>query len=274
MRYLVRRYRVSERRACRLLSVHRSTQRYRPTTPVDERRVVVRMNALAEAHPRWGYRAIAQLMRREGFVINDKRAERLWRLEGHRLPPRVQKASGQRAYGVGANSSVARPAKRPNDVWTYDFMSAQVRRGGAVRILNVLDEYTRLSLGSHVARSIGAGAVVTHLERLFERHGAPVAIRSDNGREFISASVKEFLAEHGVEALFIAKASPQQNPLIERFNGTMRRDLLNVEEMENVPEAQVLVNLFNDDYNKVRPHRSLSGMTPQEFFDLYRKQVR
>lgn len=274
MRYLVRRYRVSERRACALLDQHRSTQRYRPLTPVGEVRIVARMNALAEQHPRWGCRAVCRLMRNEGFVVNEKRIERLWKKEGHRLPPRVQKASGQRAIGVAANSTKGRPAKRPHDVWTYDFMSAQVRRGGKIRILNVLDEYSRVSLGSHVARSIGASAVVAHLERLFELHGTPTAIRSDNGREFISATVREFLEEHGVEALFIEKASPTQNTFIERFNGTMRRDLLNVEEMENIPEARVLVANFNDEYNKVRPHRSLSGMTPQEFFDLYRREVK
>jgi transposase InsO family protein len=269
----VRRHKVSERRACRLLELHRSTKRYRPITPVDEARVVRRMNELAEAHPRWGYRAVCQLMRKEGFAINEKRVERLWRKEGHRLPPPRMKASGLRAIGVGENSSTARPARRPHDVWTYDFMSAQVRRGGKIRILNVMDEFTRLSLGSHVARSISANAVVRHLERLFDEFGPPVAIRSDNGREFISATVKEFLAEHGVRPLFIEKASPQQVPLIERFNGTMRRDLLNVEEMENIPEAQVLVNVFNEEYNKVRPHRSLNKMTPQEFLDIYKREV-
>jgi transposase InsO family protein len=117
-----------------------------------------------------------------------------------------------------------------------------VRRGGAVRILNVVDDYTRLSFGSVVARSIGARAVVDHLQRLTEIWGQPSAIRSDNGREFIAATVVGWLAERNVEPVFIEKASPQQNPYVERFNGTMRRNLLNVEEFDTVTEAQVLLN--------------------------------
>jgi len=270
----VKKFKVSERRACRLLSLHRSTLRYQPITPVHEVAIVKAMNELAEQHPRWGYRAIAQLLRRNGHKVNDKRIERLWRREGHKVPLKRQKASGKRAGGVAANSVRNQPAKRPHDVWTYDFMSFNITRGAKCRVLNVLDEFTRLSLGSVVARSIGANAVVAHLENLFALYGVPNKIRSDNGREFISATVTEFLKEHGVTVLFVEKASPTQNILIERFNGTMRRDLFDVEEMENLIEAKFLVDRFNKEYNNVRPHRTLEKMTPQEFMDLHTTKVR
>jgi len=268
--HLVRRFNISERRACQLVEIHRSTKRYRPETPESEAIIVAAMNELAAMHPRWGYRSVAKLMRDQGLAVNVKRIERLWRQEGHRLPPRRLKESGQKARGVGQNSSKNRPALRPNHTWTYDFVSTRVRRGGKIRILNVLDEFTRVSLGSAVSRSIGATAVIAHLEELFERHGAPQAIRSDNGREFIASSVVEWLAARGVEVVFIEKASPQQNPFIERFNGTMRRDLLNVEEFENVTEARVLVNQFNEEYNYERPHRALNMKTPHEFAQSYK----
>ncbi len=271
--YLVRRYRISERRACQLLDLHRSTKRYRPVSKVEDERLIKAMNELAERHPRWGYRAIGQLLKDRGFVVNSKRLERLWREEGHRVPAQKAKNSGQKARGSGMNSSTRRPALRPNDVWTYDFMSGQVRRRGAIRILNVLDEYTRVSLGSKVSVSIGALAVIEHLERLFDLHGTPRKIRSDNGREFIATTVVDWLTGRGVEPVFIEKGSPTQNPLIERFNGTMRRDLLNVEEFDSVLEAQVLVDQFNDEYNKRRPHRSLGMKTPQEFADAVSRSV-
>ncbi len=138
-------------------------------------------------------------------------------------------------------------------------------RSGPIRILNVVDEFSRRSLGSHVSRSIGAAAVIRHLTRLFQTHGRPQMIRSDNGREFIAESVVSYLADHGVQAVFIEKASPQQNPFVERFNGTMRRDLLDVEEFDSVLEARVLVDAWNLEYNTQRPHRGLGFMTPLAF---------
>jgi putative transposase len=258
----VRRYKVSERRACRLLGQHRSTQRYVAVSSPEEKRLIAAMNKLADQHPRWGYRAITKLLQNDGWKVNAKRIERLWRLEGHRLPPAKAKKSGQKAIGVGDNSSRNRPALAANHIWSYDFMSARVRRGGSIRILNVVDEFTRVSLGSKVARSIGACSVVAHLEGLFELYGKPAGIRSDNGREFISATVLEYLTEQDVEPIFIEKASPQQNPFVERFNGTMRRELLDVEEFNNITEARVVIDNWTVEYNDCRPHRALGMMTP------------
>ena len=261
--YLVRKHGISERRACALLGQHRSTQRYRALVPLEEAALVRAMNAHAARHPRWGYRAVWMLLREEGWRCNRKRIERLWHLEGHRLPHR--KRSGKRAQGSALNSSRSRPATAVNHIWSYDFVSAATRRSGPIRILNVVDEFSRRSLGSCVSRSIGAAAVIRHLTKLFQVHGRPQMVRSDNGREFIAASVVSWLADHGVTAVFIEKASPQQNPFVERFNGTMRRDLLDVEEFDSVLEARVLVDAWNQEYNAERPHRGLGFMTPLAF---------
>ena len=205
--YLMRRHRVSERRACMLVGQHRSTQRYELLVPDLEVKLVAAMNALAAAHPRYGYRRVCALLRTDGWTVNPKRIERLWRAEGHRVPPRRSKAGGKKAQGSAENAPWNRPAMRPDHIWSYDFVSARTRRGGAIRILNVVDEFTRVSLGSLVARSIGARDVRAHLERLFAIHGRPECIRSDNGREFIAATVVDWLDELSITAVFIEKGS-------------------------------------------------------------------
>jgi putative transposase len=265
VRFLVRKRRVSERRACQLIGQHRSTQRYRPQPPELELRLVRRMNELAAVHPRYGYRRVWALLRTEGFQVNRKRVERLWRLEGHRVPPRRSQASGKRAHGTAENASWNRPASHPNDVWSYDFMSGVTRNGHSFRILNIVDEHTRLAMGCRVARSIGAGDVIAELEGLFERHGKPAVLRSDNGREFIAETLTGWLDQQGVKTAFIEKGSPQQNPFVERFNGTMRDEVLNGEEFDNLIEARVVISDWVNRYNTERPHRGLGMMTPLQY---------
>jgi putative transposase len=244
---------------------HRSSQRYRRLEPEYERRLVARMNELAAAHPRYGYRRIWALLRGEGFRVNRKRIERLWRLEGHRVPPRRSQASGRKAQGAAANAPWNLAAPAPNQIWSYDFMAARTRTGASLRILNVVDEYTRLALGCRVDRSIGAAEVIAELERLFERHGRPRLLRSDNGREFIAASLADWLDERGVRQAFIEKGSPQQNPYVERFNGSMRDELLNGEEFHSLLEARVVIAAWVEQYNTLRPHRGLGMMTPSAY---------
>jgi putative transposase len=265
VRFLVKRRRVSERRACRVVGQHRSTQRYERVAPEYELLLVKRMNELAAAHPRYGYRRVWALLRGEGWRVNRKRIERLWRLEGHRVPPRRSQASGKRAQGSADNAVWNLAAARPNHIWSYDFMSGRTRDGASLRILNIVDEYTRVALGCRVDRSIGAGDVVEELERLFTKHGRPQLLRSDNGREFIAASLLDWLGERGVQAAFIEKGSPQQNPFVERFNGTMRDELLNGEEFDSLVEARVVISNWINEYNTLRPHRGLGMMTPHQF---------
>jgi transposase InsO family protein len=264
--YLCRRHRVSERRACRLVDQHRSTHRYRAQPPDLELRLVARMNELAAAYPRYGYRRIHALLRAEGFEVNRKRVERLWRLEGHRVPARRGR-SGQRAVGGAAGASWNLQATRPNEIWSYDFLAARTEDGLALRILNVVDEFTRRCVGCRVDRSIGAGDITQELERLFARHGRPSLLRSDNGREFIAQSLSDWLKERGVGQVFIEKASPQQNAYVERFNGSMRDEVLNGESFRSVLEARVVIEQWIEEYNTRRPHRGLGMLTPAAFYE-------
>lgn len=263
--YLRRRHpKVSERRACRVVGQHRSTQRYRGIQPDFERWLIKRMNELAAKHPRYGYRRIWALLRGEGFEVNKKRIERLWRLEGHRVPP--QRASRQKKnLGAASNAAWNLAATKPNDVWSYDFVADRTTDGGSLRILNVVDEYTRVALGTKVERAIGTRDVQLHLEQLFESHGKPRIIRSDNGREFTAELLAEWLSEQGVAQAFIEPGTPQQNCFVERFNGTMRDEKLNGESFHSVLEARVVLTEWLIEYNEVRPHRGLGMLTPAEF---------
>jgi putative transposase len=272
--FLVKRRRVSERRACRVVGQHRSTQRYERVPAEYELRLVERMNELAAAHPRWGYRRVWALLREEGWRVNRKRIERLWRLEGHRVPPRRSMRSGKKALGTAEKAIWSLPATAPNHVWSYDFMGTRTRDGQPIRILNVVDEYTRVALGCRVARSIGSRDVIAELEELFDRHGRPAVLRSDNGREFIAETLTGWLAEQGVKCAFIEKGSPQQNAFVERFNGTMRDELLNGEEFDNLLEARVVIGNWLLEYNTLRPHRGLGMLTPAAYAASIKKGPR
>jgi transposase InsO family protein len=156
-------------------------------------------------------------------------------------------------------------------VWSYDFVSTRTRRGTSIRILNVVDEFTRVALGCRVAPSIGARDVAAELAELFRRHGKPEIIRSDNGREFVATSLLDFLAAHKVRPVFIEKGRPQQNAFVERFNGTMRDEKLNGEEFDSALEARVVLQAWITEYNQLRPHRGLGMKTPRQFADEWRK---
>ena len=264
--HLMHRFQVSERRACQVVGQHRSTQRYAVVAGDFELRLVARMNELAARHPRYGYRRIWALLRQEGWEVNHKRIRRLWVREGHKVPP-AKRASSQRARGSGAGAAWNLPALAPNDVWSYDFVEGRTASGGQIRVLNVVDEYTRRALGSHVARSIGSTDVAAHLERLFARHGRPKLLRSDNGREFIAETLGQWLDERGVKPVFIEYGSPWQNPFVERFNRTMRDEVLNGESFHNILEARVVLERWLEEYNRLRPHSSLGMKTPQAFYE-------
>jgi putative transposase len=262
--FLVRRHHVSERRACKVVGQHRSTQRYVAVPGDFEQRLVKAMRAHAEAHPRWGYRRIHALLVDEGWAVNVKRVHRLWVLEGL-MVPKARKHRGQKALGGDGNSAWALPAIKANHVWSYDFVAARTADGRPLRILNIVDEFTREAVACHVARSIGARDITRILDRVFTTRAKPAIIRSDNGREFIAATVVNWLTEHQVTAAFVAKASPQQNCYVERFNGSMRDDLLNGELFHTLLEARVVITTWVDSYNHSHPHRSLGMMTPAAY---------
>ncbi len=262
--FLERKYRVSERRACRVVGQNRATNRYRPVPGDFEARLIEAMKELGERFPRYGYRRVHALLVAEGWPVNVKRIHRLWVLEGLRVPPR-RLDRGQKAFGSDDFSAWALPATTPRHIWSYDFVSVRLVNGSKFRVLNVVDEYTREALGSKVASSIGAREVIKHLEHLFEIHGKPEMIRSDNGREFIAATVKDWLRDEGVTPVFVAKASPQQNCYVERFNGSMRDELLNRETFRTLTEVRVVIGAWLDQYNNFRPHRGLGMRAPAVF---------
>jgi transposase InsO family protein len=252
----------SERRACKVTGLARSTSRYAAGIDGEERRLIERMHELSRLHPRYGYRRIWAMLRREGLRANRKRVQRLWRLEGLKVPA---KAHQQRAVGHSGNSCVRRRAEHPNHVWTYDFVAGQTEDGRMLRFLSVVDEFTRESLALEVERSMGAAEVVAVLAMLIAERGAPELLRSDNGGEFIARSVQRWLAEKRIETGYVAPGSPWENGYIESFNGKLRDELLNRELFTGLAEAKMLASEYRDEYNHRRPHSSLGYQTPAEF---------
>jgi putative transposase len=196
---------VSERRACQAVDQPRSTQRYQAAEVEDEKPLVKRMKELSCRHPRYGYRRIWALLRSEGFRVNRKRVHRLWRREGLKVP---QKQRKRRRLGGSVNACFRRKAQGKNDVWSYDFVMDQTGDGKRLKMLPVVDEFTRECLTIEVERSMTAREVVDTLKYLFEVRGVPRHIRSDNGPEFIAGAVKKWLAESGADTLYIEPGSP------------------------------------------------------------------
>jgi putative transposase len=263
--YLMRRHKVSERRACGLIGQHRSTQRYAPLPSDFEDRLVKEMHRLAARHPRWGYRQIHGLLVADGWNVNAKRIERLWRLEGMGVPPAKSKKFGKRAGGSAANSIWNFPAVYVDHIWTIDFIEDRTVHGVKFRSFNILDEYTRYFVGAYVARSHGSRSVQAFFAELFATEGKPKFLRADNGREFIGKELDEWLTDQGVTILFVEKASPQQNAFVERFHRSMRSEALNVEELDSVLEARVVIGEWRELYNNARRHRGIDMKTPAAF---------
>jgi putative transposase len=258
--HLQGRFRVSERRACRLTSQHRSSQRYYPRRVPDELLLRERLRLLARRHPRYGYRRIHALLRREGWACNRKRVQRLWRDEGLRLPPKPRR----RRRGKRIPGHVA--AACPNQVWALDFLVDQTADGRPIKILTVTDEHTREALATTAARRLGADDTVNVLERIVKRRGtAPALIRCDNGPELVAHALRDWCRFSGVSAGYIEPGAPWQNPYIESFNGHLRRELLDLESFNTLYEAQLLIDDWRLEYNHYRPHQSLNYETPAAF---------
>lgn len=253
---------VSQRRACRSLSQSRATQRYRPRLPDKDRPLVKQIRQLAHKYRRYGYRRITALLRADGWPVNRKRVYRIWRAEGLKV---LQKQRKKRRLGCSDNSCVRKRAEYINHVWSYDFVKDQTEDGRPLKMLPVLDEYTRESLTIDVERSIRAKDVIAILEYLFAIRGAPAYIRSDNGPEFIADAIKRWLSDSGVGTLYIEPGSPWENAYSESFNSHFKDEFLNGESFGNVREAKVLVEGYRLDYNHHRPHSSLGYMTPAAF---------
>lgn len=250
---------MSERRVCKVLGQPRSTQRRWPEVNETTQRLRARITKLACDYGRYGYRRITILLRSEGWQVNHKRVERLWRQEGLKVP---QKQPKRRRLWFNDGSCVRLRPQYRNHVWSYDFVAERTSDGQAIRMLNILDEYTRECLAIRVERKITANDVIDTLADLFITRGLPTFIRSDNGPEFVADILRRWLKELGVQTAFIEPGSPWENGYIESFNGRLRDELLNGEIFDTIPEARVITAQWRKHYNTLRPHSSLDYRPP------------
>jgi len=214
---------VTERRACRALGQARNTHRRKASVAADEPQLVKRIVWMAREYGRYGYRRITALLRAEGWWVNHKRVERIWRQEGLKVPAKQPK---RRRLWLGDGSCIRlRPTHR-NHVWSYDFVMDRTADGRVIRMLTIVDEFTRECLAIDVARKLTSEDVLERLSDLFVRRGVPDNIRSDNGSEFTAKRVREWLERVGVKTLYIEPGSPWENGYVESFTGKLRDELL------------------------------------------------
>jgi len=250
---------ISERRACRALGQHRSTQRKIPTTPDDEAALTADIIELARQYGRYGYRRITALLRSAGWTVNKKRVERIWRSEGLKVPAKQPKRG---RLWLNDGSCIRLRPQRPNHVWSYDFVAERTHDGKAFRMLCIIDEFSRESLAIRVARKLKATDVIEALCDLFVSRGVPAYIRSDNGPEFVAVALREWIAAVGAKTAYIEPGSPWENGYCESFNGKLRDELLNGEIFYTLKEAQTVIEAWRQHYNRVRPHSSLGYRPP------------
>ena len=250
---------MSERRACQVLRQSRATQRYLPQVRDDEKPLTQRVIELAAVYGRYGTPRITAMLNTEGWPVNHKRVERIWRQQGLKVPKKQPKR-GRLWFNDGSCIRL-RPAHKDH-VWAYDFVQSATHDGRPIRMLTLVDEFTRECLAIDVARSLRSDDVLERLSWLFATRGVPGHIRSDNGPEFASTVVREWLSRLKVKTLFIEPGSPWENGYVESFNGKLRDELLDGEIFYTVREAKVLIERWRTHYNTVRPHSSLGYRPP------------
>jgi putative transposase len=250
---------LSQRRACTLIGVGRSALRYRSVKAQRDAPVLERMAVLSAQYPRYGYRRIAIFLGRDGHRMSFERAHRLWRkarLQVPRRRPRKRIATGR-----------PRP-KAPsaaNQVWSYDFVFDWCASGQQLKCLTVTDEWTKEGLAIEVDGRIRSARVIDVLSRLVSERGAPLYLRSDNGPEFVSRALLQWITDQGIETALIDPGKPWQNGATESFNGKFRDECLSLEWFRNRTEAKVVIESWRRHYNQVRPHSSLGYLTPAAF---------
>lgn len=248
---------VSLRRCARLLGKSRTALRFRKRLLTGDE-IAERVQVLAQANPRFGYRRVWALMRREGRLVNIKRVHRHWKFQRLQVRRKARKR-------IRTGATVPMKACYPNQVWTYDFVKDAALNGDEIRCLTVTDEFTKESHAIEVDGSFSARKVQATLDRLFPVHGRPSFIRSDNGGEFIGQTLKDWLAAQGSQTFYIEPGSPWQNGVCESFNDKFRDECLNTEAFSSRAEARVIIEAWRRRYNEERPHSSLGYLTPKEF---------
>jgi putative transposase len=255
----VSKFSVSERFACKVLGQHRSTQRKKPQGRPDEEALTADIIRLASRYGRYGYRRITAMLRSEGWAVNAKRVERIWRREGLKVP---QKQPKRGRLWLNDGSCVRLRSEHPNHVWSYDFVEGRTHNGRKFRMLNIIDEFTRECLAIRIDRKLNSTDVIDALSDLFIIRGVPGYVRSDNGPEFIAEAVREWIAAVGAKTAFIEPGSPWENGYCESFNSKLRDELLNGEIFYSLAEAKVIIEAWRRYYNTERPHSSLDYKPP------------
>ncbi|MGE3832044.1 MAG: IS3 family transposase [Parvibaculaceae bacterium] len=257
--HVMAKFSVSERFACKVLGQHRSTQRKKPTGRPDEEALTADIIRLASRYGRYGYRRITAMLRSEGWTVNAKRVERIWRREGLKVP---QKQPKRGRLWLNDGSCVRLRPEHPNHVWSYDFVEGWTHDGRKFRMLNIIDEFTRECLAIRIDRKLNSTDVIDALSDLFILRGVPGHVRSDNGPEFIAKAVREWIAAVGARTAFIEPGSPWENGYCESFNSKLRDELLNCEIFYSLAEAKVIIEAWRCYYNTERPHSSLGYKPP------------
>ena len=246
--------------ACRALGLSRSSYYRNGRSSLESRRIRKEVLELSEKHPRYGYRRITALMRREGFEVNGKRVARIRREEGIKVSKKQR-----RMKRLGISTAERQRAERPGQVWSWDFVTDQTENGSCFRILTLLDEDTRQCLAIHPAWSIRAVDVITVVEVAIARYGVPEHLRSDNGPEFIASCMQDWLKAQEIKTLYIKPGNPWENGHIESFHDKLRDECLNRELFGNLQEARVILESWRVEYNERRPHSALGYRTPNEY---------
>ena len=254
-----RKYGVSERQACRILQQWRGTQRYVPLLRNAEEALTGEIIALASAYGRYGYRRITALLQARGWQVGKDRVQRIWRREGLKVPAK-QHPRGRLWLNDG--SCVRLRPERPHQVWSYDFVRSMTHDGRTLRLLTLIDEYTRECLAIRVARRLGSYEVIEALADVMLLRGVPENLRSDNCPEFVGQELRQWLAKVGTGTLYIEPGSPWENGYCESFNGRLRDECLNGEIFYSLKEAQVVIEKWRVLYNTLRPHSALGYKPP------------
>ena len=262
---------LSERRACRVTGQHRSTQRRLPARGRGDDALRTELHAFSRGHPRWGYRRAWATLREEGWSVNRKRVQRLWREEGLRVPLKRRK---RQRLGDSAQPARRLRAERPNQVWALDFQFDQTADGRVLKLLNIVDEHTREALAVVAARRINADATASTLEGIVARRGtAPGYIRCDNGPELTANALRDWCRFSGTDSSYIEPGAPWENPFVESFNGRLRDEFLAVEQFDSLLEAQVLIEDWRTEYNTKRAHSSLGWLAPAAYAERWEAQL-
>ena len=242
-----------------MLGQARAVQRYTPQVRADEAPLTGRLVELATVYGRYGTPRITAMLHREGWLVNHKRIERIWREVGLKVP---QKQPRRGRLWLNDGSCIRLRPQHKDHVWAYDFVSARTHDGVPLRLLTIVDEFTRECLAIDVARKLCSDDVLERLAWLMATRGVPEHIRSDNGPEFTAQVVRDWLGKVGVKTLFIEPGSPWENGYVESFNGKLRDELLDREIFYTLEEAKVLIEMWREHYNTVRPHSSLGYRPP------------